>query len=114
MNKLLTLAVLAGMGGNAFLALPAYADQEVAEKAAYGYDSYSCDELVGLDYEDLGSVIYYIRGHYDAKHDIWVDYSPDKQKTVEDDFFIPVEKVYNYCKKNPKSTVVEALTTYND
>lgn len=95
--------------------VPAFADQEIAETAAYGYDSYSCEDLIDFEYDKAESIIYYVRGHYDAKHDIWADYEPSKQKEVfEEDFYVPVEKVYEFCKKNPKSTVVEALTTYND
>lgn len=114
MKKLLAFAALTFIGGLPLLSAPAHAEEEVAKTAVYGYDTYTCDDLVDLDYERVGSVIYYIRGHYDAAHDIWTDYSPDDETTVEDDLYIPVEDVYGYCMKNPKSTVVEALTTYND
>lgn len=115
MKKLLTLAAFAALASGTTLAsTQAYADEEIAKTAAYGYDTYSCDALVNLDYEKVGSVIYYIRGHYDSKHDIWAGYGPGKQKTIEDDFYMPVEDIYSYCMKNPKSTVIDAITTYND
>lgn len=115
MKKLLTLATLTAIGCGTFLSTLAYADQEKATTAVYnGYNTYTCEDLTDLEYEKVGSVIYYIRGHYDAKHDIWAGYTPDKQTKIEDDFYMPVENIYSYCMKNPKSTVVDAITTYND
>jgi hypothetical protein len=81
-------------------------------KKASAYDTYTCDELTTLDFQSVGPVVYYVAGHYDAKHDIWTDYGY-KSKTVTADtgnVVIPVEDVYAYCLKNPKDTVVSALT----
>lgn len=94
---------------------PVQADTEIAKTAAYGYDSYSCSSFVELDMEKAASVLYYIRGHYDSKHDIWADYEPAKETLVfEEDFYIPVEHAMTYCKENPKNTVVQALVAYNN
>lgn len=94
---------------------PAFADEDIEVTPAYGYDSYTCEDLVDLGYDKAESVVYYIRGHYDAKHGVWADYEPDKQtKVFEEDFYVPVEQVYAFCKENPGTTVVEALTAYND
>jgi opacity protein-like surface antigen len=79
-------------------------------------DTYSCEELVALGEEYAGSVIYYTKGHYDAKHDRWTDYGPGgKSVTVdeEDDYYLPVEDIFDYCVKNPKATVVKAITENN-
>jgi hypothetical protein len=114
MKKLLTIATLAVISSGALLSSPAYADEELAKTAVYGYDTYTCEELADLDYEKVGSIVYYIRGHYDAKRDIWAGYEPGKQTRIEDDFYLPVEDIYNFCVENPKSTVMEALTNYND
>lgn len=114
MKKLIPSLVFTAVLGTGFIGSAAYADQETASSAAYGYDSYTCDALVDLEYEQIGSVVYYIRGHYDAKNDIWADYAPGKQTVIGEDFYVPVEDIYNYCLKNPENTIVEALTRYND
>jgi len=114
MKKIIGVFAFTTILAAGFIGSPAYADQEVTNTAAYGYDSYTCGELVDLEYEQVGSVVYYIRGHYDAKNDIWADYEPSKQTVMEEDFYVPVESIYDYCMKNPKGTVVEALTAYNN
>jgi hypothetical protein len=53
------------------LSASSYAAESV--KAASKYEDYTCGELTALNFESVGPVVYYVRGHYDAKHDIWTD-----------------------------------------
>ena len=64
-----------------------------------------------LAFESVGPVVYYVAGHYDAKHDIWTDYGYKSKTSTADvgNAIIPVEEVYTYCLKNPKDTVVNAI-----
>lgn len=101
--QLATIVLLA----TSFTSLTAYA--ATPQKDA---DTYTCDDLVTVGEQYAGSVIYYTKGHYDAKHDVWTDYGPDsKSVTVDevDDYYLPVEDIYDYCVKNPKDTVVNAI-----
>jgi len=81
-------------------------------KVASKYEDYTCDELTTLDFESVGPVVYYVRGHYDAKHDIWTDYGYKSKSRTADvgNAIIPVEDVYAYCLQNPKDTVINAIT----
>ncbi|MDD5586213.1 MAG: HdeA/HdeB family chaperone [Alphaproteobacteria bacterium] len=83
-------------------------------KAASKYDTYTCDELTSLNYEYVGSIVYYVKGHYDAKRDIWTAYGPKSKSETADimDDYIPVQDVYAYCVKNPKDTVINAITKH--
>jgi hypothetical protein len=94
----------------AALATPAFAAD--SQKKVSSYEGYTCDELTTLDFQSVGPVVYYVAGHYDAKHDIWTDYGYKSKSITADtgNVVIPVEDVYAYCLKNPKDTVVNALT----
>ena len=94
--------------------VPAYAT--ATSKPASTSQTYSCEELTGIDYEYVGSMVYYVKGHYDAKHDTWTDYGP-KDKTVTADVeneYVPVRDVYAYCSKNPKHAVIKAVGAVKD
>ena len=107
MKKFATLAV-AAVACTA-LNLPAHAADNT--KKASTYEAYTCDELTTLAFESVGPVVYYVAGHYDAKHDIWTDYGYKSKTSTADvgNAIIPVEEVYTYCLKNPKDTVVNAI-----
>jgi hypothetical protein len=94
----------------AALNAPAHA----ADSTKSNYATYTCDELTALNYESVGSVVYYVKGHYDAKHDVWTDYGPRSTSETADigKGYVPVEDVYSYCLKNPKDTVVNAITKH--
>lgn len=102
-TSLLTFAALAGS-----LAMLSACDNANNQS----YDTYTCDQLTSLDEQYAGSVIYYTKGHYDAKNHVWTDYGPKgKSVTVDevDDYYLPVEDIYDYCKQNPKETLSHAI-----
>ena len=75
-------------------------------------ETFSCDNLVALGEQYAGSIIYYTKGHYDAKRDVWTDYGPNaKTATIDevDNYYLPVEDIYNDCVANPKQTLMQAI-----
>lgn len=76
--------------------------------------SYTCEELVKHQIEDAGRVIYYVAGHYDSKKDVWTDYAPNHKTETADvyEMYLPVDKIYAHCTKNPNDTVSGAIALY--
>lgn len=107
MKKAIYLAALTVLyvGLNA----PVLAAEAPAVKA--GYDTYTCDALTGIRVEDVGPIIYYVAGHYDARHDIWTDYGPGSKTSTAEEYTVrlPVENIYAYCTEHPKETVANAI-----
>lgn len=86
-----------------------------AEKAQPRDLGLTCQELTDVGEQYAGSLIYYVKGHYDAQKGVWTDYGPkSKTATVDgvEDFYLPVENIFEYCSANPQATVVKALSEY--
>lgn len=70
-------------------------------------NTYTCDSLVDLEFEDVPAAVYYIEGFSDS--------GEETDEITEEDFVsVPVEKVYTYCYKNPGETVVDVISKFDD
>ncbi len=71
-------------------------------------DTYTCEQLVGLEYENVPTAVYYIEGFSDSG-DVPIE------EITEDDFTsVPVEQVYNYCYANPTIVVSDVIDQFDD
>ncbi len=91
----------------ALLSTGATAVMAGADETVTVVDTYTCDQLVALEYENVPTAVYYIEGFSDANG------SPE-EVTEEDFVSVPVERVYNYCYANPNVTVSDVIDRFDD
>ena len=91
------------------ISLSSYARDDAKPTVAYG--THACKDLTALDYEHVGSTTYYLKGHYDALHNVWVNYtSQNKPGVAVTKESIPIQDIHAYCLKNPRDTVIKVMS----
>lgn len=118
MRRIIPLAIAAAVlvAGGGYSALAMNNNEHMKhdshkKNASRASDQVLCGELAAMDQEYIGSMLYYVKGHYDSERNVWTDYGPNNNEgtLMVENMYLPVPEIITYCAEYPENTVVQAI-----